>query len=179
MARPVVFFTDGALAQAKCYSNDFPLKQTQSLLLALDEIEAWVIHAQKHFGDESLPSLDEHKAWLSMVENHVLDVRYVLDGGDDSDEDDDLYSQRTIACRLNADDSLVESLETVIHFCPDTDAILDKKISKPLANTLASLTNFWIDQIHDLLTRLLAIITGDGEVLAILKRQELLAKLYF
>ncbi len=74
---------------------------------------------------------------------------------------------------------LVESLETVIDNCPHNDAILDQQRGKALAQTLASLTSFWIDQIHRLLQRLLSIITGDGEVLAILKRQEILANFSF
>jgi hypothetical protein len=45
------------------------------------------------------------------------------------------------------------------------------------AQTRASLTSFWIDQIHCLLQRLLSILTSDKEVLVIPERQELLAKL--
>lgn len=175
----MLFFTEGALAPAAFYAQGFPLKQTQSLLMTLDEIDAWVVHAKKHFGNESLASLNDHKEWLDMVENHTMDIRYVIEEGNDSNEEAYLERKRAIACILSAEDILVESLESVIDNRPHNDAILNEQRSKALAQTLASLTSFWIDQIHLLLKRLLSIITGDSEVVAILKRQELLAKLSF
>lgn len=179
MKRPMLFGIEGELADVELYSEDFPLKQTQALLITLDDIEAWVSHAKDHFGSDSLRSLAKHKNWLSIVENYVLEVRDVLDYGYDDDEDDDIELRRVIRCRLNADDPLVESLEAVFSDFPDDDDISEHQKGKAVAQTLISLTRFWMDQIYQLLQRMLSIITGDGEVLTILKRHELLTKLSF
>jgi hypothetical protein len=179
MKRPMLFVIEGELSEVELYSEDFPLKQTQALLITLDEIDVWVSHAKDHFGGDSLRSLAEHKNWLSIVENYVLEVRDVLDYGYDGDEDDDIELRRVIACRLNADDPLVESLEAVFSDFPDDDDISEHQKGKAVAQTLISLTRFWMDQIHQLLQRLLSIITGDGEVMTILKRHELLEKFSF
>lgn len=177
MKRPMLFGVEGELADIESYSEDFPLMQTQALLITLDEIEAWVSHARSHFGSESLRSIQSHKKWLEMVGGYVSEVRDVLEDGYDGDGDDDIDVRRVIACRLNADDFLMESLEAVFLGFPEDDEIIDHQKGKAIAQTLIALTGFWMDQIYLLLQRLQSILAGDGEVLAILKRHDLLVRL--
>lgn len=177
MKRPMLFGVEGELAAIESYAEYFPLMQTQALLITLDEIEAWVSHAKSHFGSESLRSIQGHKKWLEMVSGYVSEVRDVLEDGCDGDEDDDIDVRRVIACRLNADDFLVESLEAAFLDFPEDEDISDHQKGKAIAQTLISLTRFWMDQIYLLLQRLHSIITGDGEVLAILKRHDLLVRI--
>lgn len=167
MQQALVFFREGAFSRADELALEFPLRQTQALIMLLDEIEAWVDLAKTCFGETCLLCMETHYEWLMMVENHVLDVRDALEEGDEG----------LIACRLTADDLVLEALLTVLDNCPDDDDIRDLMKDSVIAQTLESLTDFWIVHIRQLLSRLLAHASGDGEVLAMLKRQKYLAKL--
>ncbi len=168
--QPLVFFVDGPLTPPEALAEELPYRQTQSLTITLDEIEAWVEQAKICFGTVRLPCMDAHREWLDLVLNHTLDMRDALN----EEVDEDL-----IACRLTADDPLVEALLTVLDNSPDGDEITEHQRSEAVGETLASLTSFWIQHIQMLLKSLLSTVTGDGEVLAIIHRQETLAKLHF
>lgn len=168
--QPLVFFVDGPLTPPEALAEEFPYRQTQALIITLDEIEAWVEQAKTCLGTVRLSCMDTHREWLDLVLNHTLDMRDALD----EDEDEDL-----IACRLTADDPLVEALLTVLDNCPDGDEITENQRNEAVGETLVSLTSFWIQHIQMLLKRLLSAVTGDAEVLAIIHRQETLAKLHF
>lgn len=168
--QPLVFFADGPLTPAEALAEEFPFRQTQALIMTLDEIEAWVEQAKVCFGSARVPCLDTHREWLDLVLNYTLDVRDALDEGEEKE---------IIACRLSADDWPVESLLTVLDNCPSGDDITENQRNEAIGETLVSLTGFWIERIRQLLKRFLNIAMGDGEVLAILHRQEALAQLHF
>lgn len=42
MKQPLVFLTDGTLTPAEYLAEEFPLHQTQALLITLNETEVWV-----------------------------------------------------------------------------------------------------------------------------------------
>lgn len=167
---PLVFFVDGPLTPPEALAEEFPFRQTQVLIITLDEIEAWVEQAKTCFGTARVRCMDAHREWLDLVLNHTLDMRYALDEEED---------EKLIACRLTADDPLIEALLTVLDNCPDGDEITENQRNGAVGETLVSLTSFWVKHIQMLLKRLLSIATGDGEVLAIIHRQETLAKLHF
>jgi hypothetical protein len=181
MKQPLVFFADGPLTPAEFLAEDFPLLQTQALLISLDELEAWIDEAKKHLGPAHLsemhqglpprPCLEGHRDWLNMAQNYVLDMRDAVEEDEDGGE--------LLKCRLTADDPLIEALETVLDNCPSEDEIRESYQDVALAETLISLTGFWIERICQLLKRLLSLAMGDGETLAILNRQKVLAELSF
>lgn len=168
--QPLVFFVDGPLTPAAALAEEFPFRQTQALIMTLDEIEPWVEQAKACFGSSRVPCLDTHREWLDLVLNYTFDVRDALDEGEDKE---------LIACRLAADDWPVEALLTVLDNCPTADDITENQRNEAMGETLVSLTGFWIEHIRQLLQRLLSIAIGDGEVLAILHRQQTLAQLHF
>ena len=179
MKQPLVLFVDGPLNPAEFLAEEFPLRQTQALLITLDEVEAWLTEANNYFGPRHVPHrrrrlpphpcLESHRDWLDMAQNYVFDLRDALEQEDDGGD--------LMKCRLTADDPLIEALETVLDNCPGDDEIRDEHLKAPVAETLIALTSFWIDRICQLLKRLLALAMGDGEVLAILNRQKILAQL--
>ena len=168
--QPLVFFVDGPLTPPEALAEEFPYRQTQALIITLNEIETWVEQAKICFGTVRLPCMDAHREWLDLVLNHTLDMRDALE----EDKEEDL-----IGCRLTADDPLVEALLTVLGNCPHRDEIIENQRNEAVGETLVSLTSFWIQHLQMLLKRLLSTVTGDGEVLAIIHRQETLAKLHF
>jgi len=168
--QPLVFFVDGPLTPAEVLAEEFPFRQTQALIMTLDEIEAWVEQAKECFGPSRVPCLDSHREWLDLVLNYTLDVRDALEEGEE---------KKIIACRLSADDWPVEALLTVLDNCPTGDDITENQRNEAMGDTLVSLTGFWIEHIRQLLKRLLSQVIGDGEELAILHRQETLSQLHF
>lgn len=170
MNRPLVFRSACALVLPEDYAEDFPYRQTRAVLVTLDELEAWLQQAKTCFGSAPLPLLDRHRQWLAAVEEHLEDIRDALE--DDEDEENGAL----VGCRLSADDPWVESLETLLDNCPDESVIEVQQADAALAATINSLTEFWIEQIARLLRQELSLITGDGEVLSLLKRQAILAQ---
>lgn len=181
MKQPLVFLADGPLTPAEYLAKEFPLLQTQALLITLDELEAWVTEAKNRLGSVHIPQqrrglppklcLESYRDWLDMVQNYVLDMRDAIEEDEDGDD--------LLNCRLTADDPLIEALETVLDNRPSDNEIRETYRDAALAETLAALTNFWIDRIYQLLKRVLSVATGDGEVLTILNRQKVLAQLSF
>ena len=119
MKQPLVFLADGPLTPVEFLAEDFPLLQTQALLITLDELEAWVTEAQIRFRPVRVlkerqcsppkPCLESCREWLDMAQNYVLDMREALEEDEDSDD--------LLKCRLTADDPLIEALETVLDNC--------------------------------------------------------------
>lgn len=164
--KALIFFVDTQYNTADSLAEDYPLLQTKALLATLGEIELWARQARICLGPE-VPCLTAHREWLDMVENHVEDMLDALD------ED----NKELETCQLDADDPLIEALETVLDCCPEDDEIRDELRNKSVAEPLVSLSAFWINQLQHLLKRLLGQVTGSGEVLATIKRQETLDSL--
>jgi len=181
MKQPLVFFVDGPLTPAAFLAEEFPLLQTQALLITLDELEAWIDEAKNRLGPAHVPKkrrglpptpcLENYRDWLDLAQNYVLDMRDAFEEDEDGGE--------LLKCRLTADDPLIDALETVLDNCPSEDEIRESYQDTAVAETLLSLTGFWIERICQLFKRLLSLAMGDGEPLAILKRQKVLAQLNF
>lgn len=65
--QPLVFFVDGPLTPPEALAEEFPYRQTQALIITLDEIEAWVEQAKTCFGTVRLSCMDTHREWLDGV----------------------------------------------------------------------------------------------------------------
>lgn len=167
---PLVFCVDGLLTPVSFYEAEYPLRQTQALLLTVDELSAWVDQARLAVGTSDLPALGSYRDWLAMIENLIEDLWFAVEEEPD---------ERLIACRLSADDPLIEQIDTVLDNLPSLEDIRDQIRGKAMGDTLTSLLGFWIQQVEDRIRRLSAIAIGDGEVLAILKRQDVLAQVHF
>ena len=168
--QPLVFMTDSELITAEALAENFPFGQTQALLMTLEEISAWAEQARTSFGETKVRVLEAHFDWLDMVENLVADTWSAIE--DDEDQD-------VVRCQLVADDPLVEAMEVVLDNCPSVDDVIDGMRDKAVGAALASLADFWVEQLRLRVIRLQSVAMGDGEVLAILKRQQLMANLRF
>ena len=168
--QPLVFMTDRALVSSDTFADEYPLRQTQALLVTLEEISAWAEQMRMALGETRVRALEAHFDWLDMVENLVEDTWSAIE----DDED-----QGVINCQLVADDPLVEEIEMVLDNCPSADDVIEGTRNKALGAALASLADFWVEQLRSNIVRMQSVVMGDGEVLAILKRQQRLAKLHF
>lgn len=166
----LVFFSEGLLTPVESIAEDYPLRQTQALAITLEEISAWVEQARRVFGETKPRALDAHFEWFDMVDNVVEDTYSAIEEEEDQD---------VIKCRLKADDPLVEEIEVVLDNCPSDDEVIEGVRNKAVGTALAGLANFWVEQLRLRIVRLQAVVMGDGEVLAIINRQQLLANLHF
>lgn len=161
---PVEAFCGATIVSKVTWEQDFHLGQTQVLVMILDELEAWTEQAITCFGSYHLPCLDTHKQWLSLVNSGVRDMHGALKVG----------NKEIIQCGLGKDDPMLEALLTAINNHPGAEAIQDSEKNKALAQTLISLTDFWIVRIRQLLLRLLSQVTGNGEVFVTPNRKKCL-----
>lgn len=169
MARPLVFFIDAPLSEAEELEEDFHYKPTQALYMLLEEIEAWVDQAQACFGIAPARCLDSHHEWLNAIQNFLESIYEALE-----DEEPDVMK-----CQLSADDDLYDALDTLLDSCPADDRIIEELRDKKVAQALVGLSGFWINHLTSLLKRLKSFMSNDGEVLAMLSRQKVLAALTF
>jgi len=167
MKQPLVFYVDTPLISVEELVESFPLRQTQALIVVLSEVDAWLGLAKEKIGMSAVKGMDAHSAWLASVDNYLEIIGEAID-----DEEPEL-----IACRLTADDALYDALEFLIDDCPSDDEISDSVKNKAMAKLLVSLSVFWVDHVRHQLIRLLSQISGDGETLTILHRQETLTKI--
>lgn len=166
----LVLMAEGQLTPVESIAEDYPLHQTQALAITLEEISAWVEQARRVFGETKPRALDAHFEWFDLVDNLVEDTYSAIE----EDEDQDV-----IKCRLAADDPLMEEIEVVLDNCPSADEVIEGVRNKAVGTALASLVDFWVEQLRLRIVRLQAVVMGDGEVLAIINRQQVLAKLHF
>lgn len=166
----LVFCVDGLLTPVSYYEAEYPLRQTQALLLTLDELSAWLDQARSSLGSGEFSALSGYRDWLDLIENLIEDLWFAVE---------EEPNQALLACCLSADDPFIEQIETVLDNIPSSEDLREQIRGKALADTLASLLGFWITQLSARLNRLLSIATGDGEVLAVLQRQEALNQIHF
>ncbi len=168
--QPLVVFVDGQLTPVDFYETEYPLKQTQALLLTADELSAWVEQARLAVGGGKLPALDTYLTWLAMIDNLIEDLWLAVE----EEEDEQL-----IACCLSADDPLIELIDLALDLVPEQEDIQEQIRGKAVGATLACLLDFWIKQVKIRPQRLYAVAIGDGEVFSIIERQDALSRIHF
>ena len=168
MTHPLVFFVGVPFANADELAETFPYKQSQALVIILNEANTWLGEAMDRFGNSKVKGLAAHCKWLVAVEAYV---DLLWEAINDDDEID------VLTCRLSADDALYDDLDSLINDCPSDDEITSTVQNRAMAEVLVSLTGFWIDNIRRLLVSLLSQISNDGETLSVLGRQKILAQI--
>lgn len=150
------FKYDRDLINLEDLANEYPYKQTQALILAIDEAEVWLALAQKMIGRG-------HQATqLADIEQWLQDCAEALDAFSDELDDEDVAQ-----CRLSADHELYDLLDELIANCPNElielhvdDAALDGAVD--------GMSGFWVQQVLHRVRDVLAVASGNGEPLAIL-----------
>jgi hypothetical protein len=164
--RIYAFTAAGEGSQLDELAEAYPLKQTQALVLAIEEVFAWVAKARKMYGDPAPECLQEHSNWLDRVEKLLEELEDAID--DEGDESDALAS-----CRQRADDPWYDAVDEVLGSFPEdniefeADALGDYD---DLRRAVERLTEFWLENVRRHLRTVLSVMSGDGEVLGMLAR---------
>lgn len=159
------FTCDSQLVDLDELAEEHPSKQTQALLLAIDEARAWIAMAREMIGVPPPKCLAEHEDWLR-------DASAVLEGiEEDIDDDEDLAQ-----CRQCADDPSYAALDELLDQYPDSELEL-QVADHNLREAVERLSDFWLENTRKLLVRVQSITSGDGEILRMLSRWRALRSL--
>lgn len=152
--RTYIFRAPGSGSDLSELASEYPLKQTQALILAIEETRDWVSRSHKLLGDQPPECLRERSGWLERVEVALQNLEDAID------EDDDLE-----ACRLGADDPWYDAISGLCDACPDdwgSDGALHEAVER--------MSLFWIDNVRHHLRGVGSLMSGDGEVIAMLQK---------
>lgn len=154
------FKSDRDLINLEDLAEEYPYKQTQALILAMDEAEAWLALAQKMIGTG-------HQATqLAEIEQWLQDCAEALDAFSDELDEEDVAQ-----CRLSADHELYDLLDELIANCPNEFIELDVN-DAALDGAVDRMSEFWVRQVSHRVRDVLRVASGDGEPLGIISRHQ-------
>lgn len=152
--RTYTFIDLGSGSDLNDLVSEYPLKQTQALILAIEEARDWVLRSEKMFGDRPPECLKERSDWLKEVEVLLQSLEEAID------EEDDLE-----ACNLSADDPWYDAIVELGDVCPD-----DWGCDGALHEAVERMSRFWITNVRHHLRVISSLMSGNGEVFSILKK---------
>jgi hypothetical protein len=162
--REFIFTAPGENIDLTELAEEYPLKQTQALILAIDETSAWAAEASEMFGTPDSGALVDYAEWIVEVEDLLENLRDAID------DDKDLMK-----CRLRGDDEWYEAVDETLSRMPNDNiefAIEQEEAEQALLDALNRMTGFWIEQVQKRLVTVLQLMSGDGEVLSIVARYQ-------
>jgi hypothetical protein len=141
-------------------AEDYPLLQTQALVLSIEEALSWLTLSRSMFGVPAHDCLTAYSAWLDQVEETLESLMAEID------EDDDLAR-----CRQSADDPWYDSLDDLLENFPEEEIQFgadNLEEYEELRSAFERMATFWAEQLRRRVVAVLNQMSGDGEVLAIL-----------
>ncbi len=141
-------------------AEDYPLLQTQALVLSIEEALSWLTLSRSMFGATAHECLIAYSAWLDQVEETLESLMAEID------EDDDLA-----LCRQSADDPWYDSVEDLLENFPEDEIQFgtdERGDYEALHGAFERMATFWAEQLRRRVVAVLNQMSGDGEVLAML-----------
>ncbi len=158
--RRYTFTAAGTGSDLADLAEDYPLLQTQALVLSIEEAFNWLTMARAMFGTPAHECLTAYSAWLDQVEETFESLLAGID------EDDDLA-----LCRQSADDPWYDSVDDLLGSFPDDEIQFGTNEwgeYEELRGAFERMATFWAEQLRRRVVAILNLMSGDGEVLAML-----------
>lgn len=158
--RIYTFTAPGTASNLADLADDYSLKQTQALMLAIEEAINWLALARTMFGTPAHECLAAYSTWLDEVEESLDSLMAEID------EDDDLA-----ACRQSADDPWYDIVDELLANFPQDEIQFDSDEwgnYEELRGALERMATFWVEQLRRRVVAVLNVMSGDCEVLAML-----------
>lgn len=159
----LLFETGLEIRDLEALASEYPFKQTQALILAMDETTAWIEMAQKMIGSPAPGCLEEHAKWLEFAATTVQELYENLE----NEVDEDLTR-----CNQKADDEDYDALEEVLIAYPDYGIDPDEGFEEGLVVAFDRMLAFWLENTRNHLARVQSVMSGAEDVMAILSRQK-------
>ncbi len=158
--RRYTFTAAGSGSDLAELAADYPLLQTRALVLSIEEALSWVALTRTMFGTPAHECLAAYSAWLDEVAESLDSLMAEID------EDDDLA-----ACRQSADDPWYETVDELLENFPNDEIQFDADELgdyDELRGSIERMATFWVEQLRRRVVAVLNVMSGDGEVLAML-----------
>jgi len=163
--RIYAFTASGNCSKLSEMADEYPNKQTQALILSIEEALDWTSLARKMFNDPPPECLNEYTKWLDQVEDLLEDLQAEID------EDADLAE-----CRQRADEPWYDSVDELLRACPEDEIEFETdKMGgdyEDLRSAFERMVVFWIKNVRQRIVSVQDIMSGDGERLAMLKKYQ-------
>jgi hypothetical protein len=159
----LIFETGSKIRDIEVLAAEFPFKQTQALILAMDEATAWIEMAQEMIGAPAPDCLEKHAKWLEFALTTIQE----LDENLEDEVDDDLTR-----CNQRADDEYFDAIGEVLMAYPDYGIDPDECFEEGLADAFDRMLVFWLDHTRNHLARVQGVMSGAEDVMAMLSRQK-------
>lgn len=157
------FTAPGTMTRAEDLDQN-SLPQTEGLVLCVEDSLDWLALTRGMFGEEPPACLANQAEWTDRA------ARFLEALLDEVDDDQELAR-----CRKSADDPWYDGLDELLDNFPDNETKFDADAGgdfEALRSAVCRLTTFWLTNVRTRLVNIQAVISGDGEVLATLKRHK-------
>ena len=166
------FRRHGYMVPLELLAEHYPLKQTQALVLAIEETDHWIALGQEMLGDPAPPCLQDYSDWLVRAAEFLEELRGEID--QESDEEDPEHND-LVTCRQTADDLWYDELDEVIAAFPEDEIELETaegEDNEDLRDAIERMATFWIDNVRKRLIEIQSAMSGDGDVLGMLRHYQ-------
>lgn len=158
--RRYTFTAAGSGSDLAELAEEYPLLQTQTFVLSIEEALSWAALARTMFGTPAHECLAAYSAWLDEVAESLECLMTEIDDNDD-----------LAACRQSADDPWYDSVDELLENFPEDEiqfAADELGNDEELRTSIERMATFWIEQLRRRVVVVLNVMSGDGEVLAML-----------
>jgi hypothetical protein len=150
----------------------YPLKQTQALVLAVEETDHWIALGQEMLGDPAPPCLQDYSDWLVRAADFLDELLGAInqETGDEDPENDSL-----VTCGQTVGNLWYDELDEVIAVFPKDEIELkaaEGEDNEDLRDAVERMATFWIDNVRKRLIEIQSVMSGDGDVLGMLRKYQ-------
>jgi hypothetical protein len=166
------FRRHGYMVSLELLEKHYPLKQTQALVLAIEETDHWIALGQEMLGDPAPVCLKLYADWLARAAYFMEDLREEI--GKNPDGEDPEHND-LVACRLTADDLWYDELDEMISSTPEDKVEFESVGGEDYENfrdAVERMASFWIDNVRRRLIEIQSVMSGEGDVLAMLRQYQ-------
>ena len=150
----------------------YPLKQTQALVLAVEETDHWIALGQEMLGDPAPACLKAYSDWLVRAAYFMEDLREEIDKKTDREDPE---HDNLVACRLAVDDLWYDELDEVISDTPENKVGFETAGGDDyddLRDAVERMAKFWIGNVLRRLIEIQSVISGERDALGMLRQYQ-------
>jgi hypothetical protein len=150
----------------------YPLKQTQALVLAVEETDHWIALGQEMLGDPAPLCLQDYSDWLVRAADFLDELLGAInqETGDEDPENNNL-----VTCCQTAGNLWYDVLGEVIAAFPEDEIeleVAEGEGNEDLRDAVERMATFWIDNVRKRLIEIQSVMSGEGDVLGMLRQYQ-------
>jgi hypothetical protein len=166
------FRRHGYMVPLELLAEHYPLKQTQALVLAIEETDHWIALGQQMLGDPAPPCLQNYSEWLVRAADFLDEL---LGAINQETGDEDPENKSLVTCGQTAGNLWYDELDEVIAAFPKDGIELkaaEGEDNEDLRDAVERMATFWIENVHRRLVEIKSVMSGSRDVLWMLREYQ-------